>query len=163
MAEQMTDEQLKQFGFHDKAHWIAQVQVQFPGKKFSKGKIVKGPEFPGCINTGHRATIRRSHVDSAFIVGIEIDVGDVSSKRCFSAPGKREFGSGLKIRVWEINERRKVYVYKSRQIAVETFAAMCETDSRIHAIERATIHEAQEKLKRNPLDVGAMLDLADHL
>lgn len=105
------------------------------------GKGYGGPEYAGCINSGHRPIIRRVHDQN--LGRVVIIVGPQSyaqqlSREAMSAiiEGKRFCGTG----------NSRIYFFRSRKPAMQKFLALCEVVLKFNDGVRRDTADARRKL-----------------
>lgn len=127
--------------------------------KPKKGRMMQGPDFYRCCNTGFAPTIYRATRKLGgkyeYLVGPEIMLQDaVNAINAGIVSGYSYLAKGEA-------ENRRVYCFKSLNFAREKFAAMVANAIEVNEQERAK-HQAAIKAAKATGDLGALLMLADY-
>lgn len=142
-------------------------------KSIEPGCGLKGPEYPGCYNTGMAAAIRHVHyygpkesrpapLKSLYMVGREIDLDmDFVDRN-----DKREIIAATHAKKPQVvlSNGRTIFLRYSFEEGMAKFDAMVAADTKIHDEARAEINKAREDLKSNDPEtmMNAALTLGDY-
>jgi hypothetical protein len=122
------------------------MSIQVPRLPIGKG--FKGPEYPGCFNTGMAPAIFHSR-QGKYVVGREMPCRD-AMRNSLPQSSKRCHGEG----------NRKVFIFKGRKAAVNKFLALCGAAILENNRVRSEYRETLDKARKG--DMAAVLALGDY-